>query len=223
MSRRARAVAFMTAAIACAVLAATLASGYGRSVSAQLGELRPTVVARERLVAGRAIGPKLAARALEVRRVPVRFAPANALTSPAEAIGRAPAGSIEAGEYLTLSRLRSAKPARRGEPRLRAGLSPIEIRVSGAGALAASAGGGVTRVDIAVTRDSSAIGSGRTYVAARGVRLLSLTDVGAGGTGGANFEAAPSQIATLALTRAQALRLIDAESFARQIRLIPRG
>jgi hypothetical protein len=67
-----------------------------------------------------------------------------------------------------------------------------------------------------VTTEPSGAGSGRTYVAAAGVPLLAL---------GAGAEAAApggTAAATLGLTRAQALRLIAAESFARQVTLLPR-
>lgn len=68
-----------------------------------------------------------------------------------------------------------------------------------------------------VTTEPTGAGAGRTYVAAAGVPLLAI---GPGADG-----AAPggSAAATLGLTRAQALRLIAAESFARQVTVLPRG
>lgn len=66
-----------------------------------------------------------------------------------------------------------------------------------------------------MTTESSGSGAGRTYVAAPAVPLLGLGP----GTEGVEGESAT---ATLALTRSQALRLIQAESFARRITLIPR-
>jgi hypothetical protein len=83
MSRRGRALAFLVGALLCAGLAAAIAGGYERSVSEQLGALRPVVVAEKRLPARRPIDPREAGRALAVRRVPERFAPQGALTSPA--------------------------------------------------------------------------------------------------------------------------------------------
>jgi len=65
-------------------------------------------------------------------------------------------------------------------------------------------------------------GAGRTYVAVRSVGLLDLRPSG-GEAGSDDLLTNPSSeswIATLALTRAQALRLIQAESFARSVRLI---
>jgi Flp pilus assembly protein CpaB len=225
VSRRARAVAFACAALACAGLAAALTGGYRADLESQLGPLRPVVVARASLPARRALRPGQASRLLEVRRVPERFAPPGALPSPEHAIGRAPAARIPAGAYLLAGQLRApGRRSRSARPRLDSGRRPVEISVSGAEALAASGGDPRgTRVDVIVTTEPGpGGGSGRTYVAAETVELLALgqSDPGAGdalpGPGSAPWTA------TLALTRPQALRLIQAESFARQVRLIPR-
>ena len=74
-----------------------------------------------------------------------------------------------------------------------------------------------------VTTEPGPTAAGRTYVAARGVGLLDLRAAGAGS--GGDVLAGPESeawIATLALTRSQALRLIHAQSFARDVRLIGR-
>jgi hypothetical protein len=68
-----------------------------------------------------------------------------------------------------------------------------------------------------VTTEPSGSGDGRTYIAAPAVPLLGLAP-GVEGSGETD-----SATATLGLTRAQALRLIAAESFARRVTLIPRG
>ena len=224
MSRRARAVAFACAALACAGLAAAIAGGYRSDLESQLGPLRPVVVTRATLPARQALRPGQASRLLEVRRIPARFAPPGAVTSPEQAIGRAPAAAIPAGTYLLASQLRIRGARDRKEPpRLGSGRQPVEIAVSGAEALAATGGDPRgSRVDVIVTTEPGpGGGSGRTYVAAEGVELLALgqSDPGAGdalpGPGTATWTA------TLALTRPQALRLIQAENFARQVRLIP--
>ncbi|MGH2986646.1 MAG: hypothetical protein ACRDLO_08170, partial [Solirubrobacterales bacterium] len=80
------------------------------------------------------------------------------------------------------------------------------------------------RVDVVVTSEPGpGGGAGRTYVAAEAVALLDLRAGGGAdagdpvtGVGGETW------MATLALTREQALRLIHAESFARGVRLIGR-
>jgi len=74
---------------------------------------------------------------------------------------------------------------------------------------------------IVTTEPRGASGSGRTYVAASGVRLLSLRRSPGDASGGADpLSPAAEWIATVALTRPQALKLIEAESYAREIRLI---
>jgi len=153
---------------------------------------------------------------LEVRRVPVRFVPADVLAAPAEAVGLVPAAPVPAGSYLLAAQLH---PPRDAGPSLglAGGRRPVDIAVSGAGALAALGAPPVgSRVDVAVTTEASGSGEGHTYVAAPAVSLLGL------GPGGEGVEG-ETATATLGLTRSQALRLIQAESFARRITLIPRG
>lgn len=215
MSRRTRALGFLVAALIAAAAAATIANGYGDSVVRGYGELRPVLVASADLRAGKPIEPRLAAEDLEVRRVPVRFVPAGVLAAPPEAVGLVPAAPIPAGSYLLAAQLHPPSDGGRGAG-LPEGRRPVEIAVSGAGALQALGAPSVgTKVDVAVTTEGSGSGDGRTYVAAPAVPLLGL------GPGGEGVEG-ETATATLALTRSQALRLIQAESFARRITLIPR-
>src|SRR6185295_4448875 len=100
MSRRSRAVGFLALALVAAVLAAGIADSYGSRVARGYGPLRDVVVATRALRAGRPVEPSDAADDLEARRVPVRFVPAGALRSPAEAIGLVPAAGLPAGSYL---------------------------------------------------------------------------------------------------------------------------
>src|SRR4051794_9747804 len=214
MSRRARALAFLLAALIAAAAAAAIADGYGDSVVRGYGELRPVLVASSKLPAGKPIDPAVAAEKLEVRRVPVRFAPPGALAAPAETVGLVPAASIPAGSYLLAAQLRAphvSGPA----ATLGHGRRPVEIAVSGAGALAAMGASPVgSSVDVVTTTDPGGSGGGRTYVAARAAPLLG---VGRGGEGVEGETATPP----LGLPRKQPLRLIAAESFARRITLIP--
>jgi Flp pilus assembly protein CpaB len=215
MSRRARALGFLLAAAIAAAAAAAVADGYGDSVVRGYGELRPVVIATAELPAGELIDPEAAATDLEVRRVPVRFTPSGALAAPSEAVGLAPAASVPVGSYLLAAQLhppRSARPI----PGLEGSRRPVEIAVSGAGALDALGTPVGSKVDVAVTTEGNGSEDGRTYVAAPAVPLLGL---------GPGAEGVESEVATatLGLTRSQALRLIQAESFARRITLIPRG
>lgn len=217
MSRRARALAFVLAALIAAATAAAIADGYGASVARGYGELRTVLVVGARLKAGREIDPGQAA-ALEPRRIPARFVPPGALANPAEAIGLVPVATVPAGSYLLASQLRPPRPGPAGSFGLGRGRHPVEIAVSGAEALLVAetqpVGG---RVDVVVTAEPSGSGPGRTYVAAAAVPLLAL------GPGADGAAAEGIAAATLGLTRRQALRLIAAESFARRLTLLPRG
>lgn len=216
MSRRVRAFGFLLAALFAAAAAAAIANGYGDRVVSGYGELRPVLIAGSALAAGKPIDPEVAGENLEVRRVPVRFAPPGALSAPAEAVGLVPAAPVPAGSYLLAAQLH---PPRAAGPlgSLGGGRRPVEIAVSGAGALDALGGPPLgSKVDVVVTTEPTGSGDGRTYVAAPGVPLLGL------GPGGEGVEG-ETATATLGLTRPQALRLIEAESFARRVTLIPRG
>ena len=221
MTRRRRATGFAALAAVCAILAASLAAGYGRRAERQLGALVPVVVAREALPADRRIGPRRAARALEVRRVPSRFVPPGALTAIEQAIGLTPGAPIPERAYLLGEQLEL--PDDDARPRVPRGRQPVELSVAGAAALVegglAELGG---RVDVVVADDLGATGRGRSYIAAERVPLLDLRARGDAPTT-EEGAAATAWVATLALTRREALDLIEAESFARQIRLLPRG
>jgi Flp pilus assembly protein CpaB len=218
VSRRGRAILFVVAALFAAACAAAIADGYGARVADGYGELRPVVVAAEDLAAGRAIDPRRAATVLEVRRVPARFVPSGALQVAAEAVGLVPDARVPAGAYLLAAQLHPPRSEEAGGSALGRGRHPVVIAVSGAEALLAAGGRPAgTRVDVVVTTEPTGAGAGRTYVAAAAVPLLAL---GAGAEGAAPGGTAA---ATLGLTRGQALRLIAAQSFARQVTLLPRG
>jgi Flp pilus assembly protein CpaB len=224
MTRRARAIAFGVAALGCAGLAAVVAGGYRADLESQLGTLRPVVVTRAQIPSRGPLSPGQARRLLEVRRVPERFAPAGALSVPQQAIGRAPAVRIPAGAYVLAALLEEPGPPRRGDrPRLGEARKPVEISVTGAEALEAAGGPrGARGVDVIVTTEPGPGGGrGRTYVAAEDVGLLALARSGDSGGGVLSGAGSGGWTATLALTRQQALRLIQAENFARQVRLIP--
>jgi pilus assembly protein CpaB len=214
MRRRRRALGFGLAALLAAVGAAAVADGYGRSVARGYGALRPVLVAASELRAGRPLDP--AGDDLVVRRVPARFVPPGALSDPLEAAGLVPAAPVPAGSYLLPAQLRPPQAEGDAGPDLGGGRRPVELAVSGAAALLLGGGSPVgTKVDVVVTAEPSSAGSGRTYVAAAAVPLLALGPAADGEGPGATSSA------TLGLTRAQALRLIAAESFARQVTILP--
>lgn len=220
MSRRAKAVGFAILAALCAIASASIATGYRESVEGQLGELRVVVVVTRTLARGEALDRRTLSHSLELREVPVRFLPPDVLTDPAEAAGRKPAAAIPAGSYLLASQLRTPRARGGPDPDLAGGLHPVEITVSGAGSLAALGDPAGTRVDVVVAGEPVTGGRARVRVAASGVRLISLEPASpedATATGGDSWNA------TLALRRAEALKLIEAENFAREVRLLPTG
>jgi Flp pilus assembly protein CpaB len=214
VSRRARAVVFLVAALLCALLAALVAGRYRSRVEAQYGPLRPVVVARAELSAGHAIGPREVHGALAVSRVPARFVPPGALTQPGEALGRAPGATIPAGSYVLGAQLVVPQAGQPRAPAAGDGRRPVQLPVVGAEALTlggASPEGG--RVDVVVSQQAGLGRSARAYIAASGVKLLGLQP-----------PAGPGEAwsAALALSERQALDLIGAQSAGREIRLLPR-
>jgi Flp pilus assembly protein CpaB len=216
VSPRVRAFAFLLAAALAAAGAAAIADGYGKSVAGGYGELRPVVVAAVTLAAEKPIYPSLAGRGLEIRRVPARFVPPGTLSDPAQALGLEPLVAIPAGAYLLASELRPPGDGDSSRAPLGEGRRPVEIAVSGADALLVGGAEPVgSRVDVVITTEPTGSARGRTYVAATGAPLLAL------GPGTEGAAPGGSATATLGLTRSQALRLIAAESFARQITVLP--
>jgi Flp pilus assembly protein CpaB len=214
VSRRARALAFLVAALVCALLAATVAGRYRARVDARYGPLRPVVVALSELPAGGTIGPQQAEATLAVRRVPSSFIPPGALSQPTEALGRAPGATIPAGSYVLGAQLAVPRAPTPRTPGVGEGRRPVQVPVAGAEALLV--GGGPPEgepVDVVVSQQAGLGRSARAYVAATGVRLLALKSPA---------EPGEDWSATLALGEQQALDLIGAQSAGREIRLLPR-
>lgn len=208
-------MAFGLLALAAATAAAAVASGYGSSIARGFGPLRPAVVAGRTIPGGTPLRPDRIERYLEVRRIPIRFVPPGTLANPQSAVGLEPESDVPAGSYVQAQQL--APPQVRHTPAgLGDGRQPVEIAVSGTEALSALGGGaGHGLVDVVVTTEPRGAGPGRTYVAAQGVPLLGI----AAGPDGPGPAATAS--ATLGLYRPQALRLIAAQNFARQVTLLP--
>ena len=217
MSSRRRAALLVVAAVVAAGLGVALVSGYSRSVSESYGRLRPVVVVSGSLAGGRTLTVDLIRKQTEIRQVPVRFVPAGALSDPGSAIGFETTGPLAAGSYLTTGGLRRPRGERSGKPRIGKGRIPVELTVSGAAALSqsGSAAGTGAKVDVLVTREGKIGGQGSTRLVARGVPLIAI-----GGEDPATAGAGLSKV-ILGLTRSQAIELIDAETFARRLTVIP--
>lgn len=212
MSRRRRGLLLLAASAAAGLLAMVMVSGYSSSLAGTYGGLDPVVVVTRDLASGQRVVPKTVYGSLESRKVPGRFVPAAALSDPDDALGLELAAPAPAGSYLTGNLLRVPGNRRARLPRVGRGRSPVELAVSGAGALAGARG----TVDVLVTSEPSTGGSGRTVVAARRVPLIAV-----GAAGGSDAGPGLTQV-TLGLTPGQARRLVQAESFARRVTVLPR-
>lgn len=211
MSRNRRALATAALAAVAGVAGVTLAGEYSDSASRQYGALRPVVVMTESLSAGTILAPERVGRSVEVRRIPVRFAPAGAFVTPGQVAGLRTRVDLVPGSYLTAAMVGPPEIRKGREAGPRRGIFPVEVSVHGAGALP----GRGRRVDVLVSRPDAIGGDPGTRVAARSAVLLDLapqTEVGAEpGTGRV----------TLGLSRRAAIGLVDAEAAGRRITLIP--
>jgi pilus assembly protein CpaB len=215
-TRRRRALVLVSLSIASGGLAASHVRARVQAVERSVGPLVPVVAAAQDLPAE----AKLRTRDLEVRRVPRRFAPPDALTTPAEAVGLRTAAPLGAGAYVTAGQVEggggrppSGAPLRRGE-------RAVEVAVAGGQALAAAGLTG-TRVDVLISSEPRD-GEGRTMLALENVELLGLREGTAMEEGASAERASPSARATLRVTLRQAVFLTAAQNFAREVRLLPR-
>lgn len=209
MTRRRRATLILIAALGAGLLAVAIVSGYSTSVESSFGEMRPALVVTRGLTEGQLVSPGVATDSLERKLIPVRFLPTGVIDDPRQILGLELKNALPAGSYLTGTSLRPPGSDRPKPPAAGKGRHAVELAVSGAGALAGS-----RRVDVLVTSDDDR-GGGRTEVAARRVPLIANGRVGHSQAGPGLTEV------TLGLTRSQAIRLVDAQSFARRITVLP--
>jgi Flp pilus assembly protein CpaB len=216
-SRR-RAALLAAVAVFCALLSAAAASRRDASLDAQLGELREVIVLEVGLEKGTLLQGPVARRGLGLREVPVRFLPPDHLSDPALALGSKLVADLPAGSYLLASQLRSPSEGEGSARALAAGLRPVEIVVTGGAPPPPGA-----RVDVLAADEPGSTSNPKVRVLARGVELLAIdslsdgdaladpADPGAGGW-----------VARLALDRDDALRVIEADNYAREVRLLER-
>jgi pilus assembly protein CpaB len=220
MSRRRRAALLGGLALLLGTLAASDVAGRERALQRRLGPSVPVLVTSRAVPAGRRLG----ARSLAVRRVPARYAPAGAFAAPAEVDGLRAAVAIPAGADLTPALVQTraaADPVATGgvPPGLRplaSGERAVEIVATGS----PSAIGAGSRVDLLVTREGT--GGGATTLALEDVEVLAAVPAGEDARG-ADGPPGPRVTLTLRVTLRQAVYLTAAQSFAREIRALPRA
>ena len=168
------------------------------------------VVARTDLPPGR----PLDGADLGLRRVPARYAPVGAAAVPETLIGQRLATAVPRGAYLGAGQIavapeRDGPPVRKGERAAEVvGLGTPGLIVPGA------------RVDVLVTRegDAGAAAAG-TELALEDVEVLAARPAPAG----AGAEGSERVAATLRVSVRDAVYLAAAQSFAREVRLLPRA
>ena len=214
MTRRWRGVVILGLAAICAGLAASSVDRYADDVAAQVGPLRPVVVASRDLPRGTLIGVTTARNNLALRQVPARFAPASALQMPTQAVGYRTLVSLAVGDYVGESQLgierKRPTRGRRFAGRL------MEVAVTGATDIAPALRPGAV-VDVLVTTDGSGR-TPRTYLALQRVELVGFRSDGARSDSSDNHATA-----TMRVTLRQAVTLTAAQNFAREVRLVPRA
>jgi pilus assembly protein CpaB len=214
MTRRRRAILLIGLAMLLGGLAASDVARRESAIAQQLGPDTPVVVARGDLPAG----ARLTAARLAVRRVPARYAPAGAAVAPRELLGQRTAVPVAAGAFLSTNELAGAggepapgAPVRRGE-------RVADVVASGSPELVQPGG----HVDVLVTREENHGDGGSTLLALEDVEVLSAAP-GPEGSGSAANETGPRVTVSLRVTVKQAVYLAAAQTFAREIRLLPRA
>jgi pilus assembly protein CpaB len=204
--RRRRSLLLLGLALLLGGLAASDIAGREAALERRVGTLVPVVIARAPLTAGEPIAPSR----LAVRHVPARFAPRGAYAAPAQVAGQRPAAPLAAGTDVTAATL--ADPAREapGAP-VRAGERVADVVAAGSPELVTAG----SRVDVLVTREGR---PGRTELALEDVEVLHASPA-------PDAEGAPGGrvAAALRVTLRQAVFLAAAQSFARELRLLPRA
>jgi pilus assembly protein CpaB len=212
MTRRRRAVLLLGLAMLLGGLAASDVARRESAIARQLGPDTPVVVARGDLPAG----VRLTQQRLAVRRVPARYAPAGAASAPSELLGQRTAVPVAGGAYLSTNELAGAGDSPTGAP-VRTGERVADVVASGSPELIQPGG----HVDVLVTRDSDHGGHSGTVLALEDVEVLAASP--APESSSSSQSPGPRVAASLRVSVKQAVYLAAAQSFAREIRLLPRA
>jgi len=217
VNRRRRALLLGGLALLLGGLAASSVAGREAALQRRVGELIDVVVAREPIDAGRPV----LERALAIRRVPRRFAPAGAIASPRSLAGLKATVDIAAGTDLTGAMVGDGRTLPAG-PDVRRGERVAEVVALGSPALVTPG----SRVDVLVTPEPRPEERGETLLALEDVEVLAAAAVAAPAQRGAESgESVPGErvAASLRVTLRQAVYLAAVADFARALRLLPRS
>ena len=213
MSRRRRALLLLGLAVLLGGLAASDVARREAALDREIGPLLPVVVARSQLPAG----TRIDASRLAVRLVPARFAPPGSVASAGSIAGLRTAIPIPAGGFVLASAVSEAGNTSPGPP-IRSGERVADVTAVGSPELVQPG----THVDVLVSREEGDGSPGGTVLALEDVEVLSAAPV-ARESAGDGASAAPRVAASLRVDLKQAVYLAAAQSFARELRLLPRA
>ena len=210
MSRGRRAVVLAVLALVLGGLAASDVAGREAALRESLGAPVAVLVARDAVRAGQ---PLERAR-LALRRVPARYAPADAFSGTADVAGLTAAVAIAAGADVTSSLV--ADPAQAASAAVRVGPGERVAELVAMGSPASVVRG--SRVDVLVTRDT-ADQEGETTLALEDAEVLSAAPAPAA----RGEDLGPRVAVSLRVRLKDAVYLAAAQSFARELRILPRA
>ncbi|MDO8212693.1 RcpC/CpaB family pilus assembly protein [Conexibacter sp. CPCC 206217] len=212
MNHRRRALLLIALALLLGLLAASSVQRREAALDAALGPPARVLVTAAPVVAG---APLADARPA-LRELPRRYVPPDALTDPRLLAGAQAAVALPAGAYVTRAVLRTpgaaAVPVGPGER-----AAEVVARGDPATIVAGS------RVDVLVTRDATGERPGTTVLALEDVEVLDAGPPAPGEEAAAGGGDGDRVAASLRVTVRQAVYLAAAQSFARELRLLPRA
>jgi len=211
MSRRRRAFILGLLALLLGGLAASDVAGREAALRHSLGAPVGVLVAQEAVKAGQ---PLDRAR-LALRRVPARYAPADAFSGTSDVAGLKAAVAIPAGTDLTHPLV--ADPAEIASAAIPVGPGERVAELVAMGSPAHVVRG--SRVDVLVTRDT-ADQEGETTLALEDAEVLNAAPAPAAARGD---DPGPRVALSLRVRLREAVYLAAAQSFARELRVLPRA
>jgi pilus assembly protein CpaB len=214
VSHRRRALLLGGLALVLGGLAAFNVAGREAALDRRVGGLVDVVVSRAPIHAG----DRIAMRSLAIRSVPARFAPKGTTGMPQAFVGRRAAVEIPPDADLSAGMIVRDDAGPVG-PDVRRGERVAQIVALGSPELVIPG----SRVDVLVTPEPEAGGSGAAVLALEDVEVVAATPVGPDDARASKGAPGPRVAASLRVTLRQAVYLAAAEDFARELRLLPRA
>lgn len=211
MTRRRRAVLLGGLSLVLGALAASHVTRREAALARQLGPVVPIVVARDAMPPGARLTPER----LAVRSVPGRYAPAGTFAHPGELAGLRAAVAVSAGADIVAGMVDDGSQALRPGAPVRPGERVADLVATASPQLVQPG----AHVDVVITRGGDG-SPGRAELALEDVEVLAAT---AAPDAIRDDGGSPKVAASLRVTVRQAVFLAAAQSFARDIRLLPRA